>query len=149
MSTKRSFMLGWRVCSLVVLILWTTALGLCALHCSLGTKRLFSVQVSCHSVSDEVPACHGGGSDPKSDQPKSSGSVCYTLKHLFADGPQPSVIIPEIPLFDTAVIAQVVSCDAELGSSFGLRQDQRREWVFTPEVSLGPAHRSLAPPFVS
>ena len=28
------------------------------------------------------------------------------------------------------------------------RQTDVREWVFTPEVSLGPAFRSLAPPFV-
>ena len=26
------------------------------------------------------------------------------------------------------------------------RQAKPRDWVFTPEVCLGPAHRSLAPP---
>ena len=28
------------------------------------------------------------------------------------------------------------------------RQAHSREWTFTPEVCLGPAFRSLAPPFV-
>ena len=29
------------------------------------------------------------------------------------------------------------------------RQAKPRDWVFTPEVSLGPAFRSHAPPFIS
>ena len=39
------------------------------------------------------------------------------------------------------------AAEARPQAAFG-RQAHLREWTFTPEVCLGPAFRSLAPPFV-
>lgn len=147
-NRSASIATAWRICSLVVLVLWTAGMAMCAAHCALGTVRLSSVQLSCHSSSDKASACHGNDADPGESQ-QGSPSVCYTLKHLFADGPQLQLTIPELPVFDTAVIFEAITLCSEPVLSTRLRQQQTPEWVFTPEVSLGPALRSLAPPITS
>jgi len=57
---------------------------------------------------------------------------------------KPEFQLLELPEFEPAVEAT----QTHLVAAFS-RQARPRDWVFTPEVSLGPAHRSHAPPFLS
>ena len=150
MSAKHTAVMrgAWRACSLAVLMIWTAGMALCASHCSLGTQRLFALQLSCHSVSDEAGSCAGGTCGGDAKKSNKSASVCFTLKHLFADTPQVVLTIPLVPAFDAtaALHALVIKGTTTLDTS---RRTDLRDWVFMPEVSLGPALRAHAPPLLS
>ena len=140
---------AWRIAALVVLVLWTAGMAVCMAHCALGTVRLSSIQLSCNNCSDESSPCHGNGASGSNNPQSGSPTVCYTLKHLFADGPQPLLSVPEMPAFGTAVILEALALANEPLAAASLHQHHLSEWVFTPEVSLGPALRALAPPSIS
>jgi hypothetical protein len=122
-----------------------------------------------------VPACHGpgaaltaNGADPShpanpgdpiagtENDPAPAGSMtCSTLQTMLAtadDGsslvsPAPAVVQPDASLlaeFFLVALPPHLHSDAPLpGFS---RQARPCDWAPTPEVSLGPAFRSLAPP---
>jgi len=72
--------------------------------------------------------------------------MCFTKKPLAAEKNVASVDQPSLNfsfLIAPLVLAFELSDDADAAFS---RQVPPRDWVFTPEVSLGPAFRSLAPP---
>ncbi|MCI0349181.1 MAG: hypothetical protein L0Z53_07130 [Acidobacteriales bacterium] len=137
-----------RVNAFFVLIMWTTALVACSAHCFLGTTHLgeFSEQESCHSQT-APPPCHGGSSD---DEGKSdSGALCSSLKQLFA-----AKVVAEVPQFAGSVLyalsaRDVASLADSSSNAMHVRQAIPRDFVFTPEVYLGPALRGLAPPHLS
>ena len=72
---------------------------------------------------------------------------CSTIRAFLAT---PTPIVIAKPVAHPALIISL-SCAARdhalaVPSTQILRQAKRRDWVFTPEVCLGPAFRSLAPP---
>lgn len=86
---------------------------------------------------------NGHDSKPDDDQ---GGACCSTL-HPTAQAPQQPL---QLSPFQTYAFPGAASGMSELVSEVPHnlfdRQSRCREWVFTPEVCLGPAFRSHAPP---
>ena len=129
----------------VALVAFLAAQTLCFIHCNLGGARGEPALPSCH-VAASPGACHDkGDSSPQGP----TTTTCFTLQNLVTSGDAPTLVVPEfsvlcLPALPTPAL-DVSS--TELVASFS-RQANHGDWVFTPEVSLGPAFRSLAPPFV-
>jgi len=74
---------------------------------------------------------------------------CSTLKNLASSSAGLPHITPEFAfLYFLAPFALAHDATATEPQVLFLRQANHSERVFTPEVFLGPAFRSLAPPFV-
>ena len=75
------------------------------------------------------------------------GSCCSTLKAVV---PTARAILFNKPAFHPipflGVLLDKHAASLALSQNSPNRQAKPRDWVFTPEVCLGPAHRSLAPP---
>ena len=75
------------------------------------------------------------------------GSCCSTLKAVV---PTAKAIVFNKPAFHpipfVCVLVESHAASLVLSENSPNRQAKPRDWVFTPEVCLGPAHRSLAPP---
>ena len=148
-STRRRT--GWRILAAVVLLVWTSSLALCTAHCSLGTPHLpwtgqRDAVPSCHAAPVNTSDCHSDSSEAPASDPIRSASSCATFKNLFAnqaDGP-----VSEPPEHVLYIIAENILStmpDLSVTDAFD-RQHHPSDFILTPEVSLGPAARSLAPP---
>jgi len=131
----------------LALVVFVVAQAMCFVHCNFGGGHGDKAQPSCHS-SPQHAASHDGDDDSAPSAP-SPTTACSTLKTMLAGGDAPMLtafqthtlyLLPSVVL---ALDAAVPRPQAVFG-----RQAHSREWVFTPEVCLGPAFRSLAPPFV-
>lgn len=131
-----------RVIAAVVLVAWSVALAVCWHHCATGA-------CSKQAKSGDQPSCHGHSASDDGGAPSSSNSAenaCFAKKpfasHL-------DVANTDSPSLHLAYISALLVVDYELQNStdtIEIRQATPRDWVFTPEVCLGPAFRSLAPP---
>ena len=128
----------------LALVVFIGAQTLCFIHCNLGGE---------HGGAATTPACHGtaaqtGHGEGNSSAPAPMAS-CSTLKNLSASSVVLTHVTPEFAVF--YMLAPFALADdataIELGA-LNLRQANHSDRVFTPEVSLGPAFRSLAPPFI-
>jgi hypothetical protein len=133
-----------RVLAAVVLVCWSVALGICWHHCATGACSSRTA-----AAKEAKPGCHAHADDSDSDQsnPNDSGSSCFAKKPFAGDKEIFNVAAPSLHL--TYVAAALNGIAFELPQATGaaeFRQAKPRVWVFTPEVSLGPAFRSLAPP---
>jgi len=129
------------------LVVFVVAQAMCFVHCNFGGGHGDKAQPSCHG-SPQHAASHDGDDDSGPSAP-SPTTACSTLKTMLAGGDAPALISP---LLHTLYLLapMTLSLDApevQPKASFS-RQDWTRDWVFTPEVCLGPAFRSLAPPFL-
>ena len=127
------------------LLVFIVAQTLCFIHCNFGGG---------HGSSDTQPSCHGSAQakaahDDHNAPAPAPTTTCSTLKTMLAGADAPTVIGPQLhTLYLLApVTLSLDATDAE-PTSVSSRQARTRDWVFTPEVCLGPAFRSLAPPFV-
>lgn len=74
---------------------------------------------------------------------------CSTLKNLASTSTTLTHITPEFAvLYVLAPFALAHDAIATEPNASNFRETNHRDRVFTPEVSLGPAFRSLAPPFI-
>ena len=133
----------------VALVVWLAAQALCMAHCNFGACHGKSERASCH---DATPSqSHHDEDFPAPAQGESSATAtCLTLKSALVSGSGPTPVPPALHLLYT-LASSALTLDvsaAQLEASFS-RQAWRRDWVFTPEVCLGPAHRSHAPPSLS
>ena len=75
------------------------------------------------------------------------GSCCSTLKAVV---PTAKAIVFNKQVFhpipSLCVLPETHAASLALSENPPNRQAKPRDWVFTPVVCLGPAHRSLAPP---
>ncbi len=72
-----------------------------------------------------------------------------TLKSALVDHAATEVIAPNQPvLYALTPFFDALQSEATEASQVFSRQMQSHDWMPTPEVRLGPALRSLAPPFV-
>ena len=120
---------------------------LCFLHCHLGGGHGNSTPSSCHGGAS-TQGCHKGGG-PHPPPGPSLSTVCYTLKNQLTSSISPTVVVREFcVLYLLTPYALALEATA-IGSDVAFaRHANDYDWVFTPEVCLGPASRSLAPPFV-
>jgi hypothetical protein len=120
------------------LFVWITAHAMCVGHCT----GLGSVKNGGH---DCCAASNSGSSKTSESRTK---SLCGELKLATLETKstlgEPVAVVPPLPLpFFLSLLAEssVSSCTAAF-----LRSAPRPDFVFRPEVCLGAALRSLAPP---
>ena len=130
------------------LLTWIGAQALCQTSCIIGGCHDEGGDTSCHPVNVASPH-HGDpdhGSQPCDDDCCADAS-CLTLKSaLIGNGALPLVTPQLLLLHLVAPFMLVLDATANEPVAFFSRQATPRKWVFTPEVCLGPALRSHAPP---
>jgi hypothetical protein len=132
----------------LALVVFVVAQAMCFVHCNFGGGHGDKAQPSCHG-SPQHAASHDGDDDSAPSAP-SSTAACSTLKTMLAGGDAPALTAFQahtLYLLSPVVLA-LDATEVQPKASLS-RQVRTREWVFTPEVCLGPAFRSLAPPFLS
>jgi hypothetical protein len=122
----------------LVLLVWVAAQALCFAHCHFSSaKKSTSV------------AHHQGSCCPKKAE-KSGSTVCVTLKSALHDLAAPADTAPDAPLLYLLVAwMDAPGATASSAAQNFLRQQSSRNRLRTPEVCLGPAFRSHAPPVLA
>lgn len=121
----------------MVLLVWVAAQALCFAHCHFPSAK------------KSASSSHQGSCCPKKAE-KSGSNVCVTLKTVLHDSAAQTEAVPDAPLL-YLIVAWVNAPDlsaSSIAQNF-LRQQCFHDRLFTPEVCLGPAFRSLAPPVLS
>jgi hypothetical protein len=154
---KKELTLATRAFAAATLVVWLAALVCCSAQCLLGSSHCSPGQqpeqadshhehdaqaVASHHDHDQVPE-----SDKHGDCPT---TVCDSLKNFVYSPGNGFLFKPDFPhayTLDSASLSQALAIRQPVAAI--LRPAWRRDWVFTPEVSLGPAFRSHAPPSVS
>lgn len=150
-SRQRKSSLAFRLCAVASLLVWVAASGFCSVESLFGHDEHHAHGAAQHEH-DAAPA--SADSDHHShDSDKNDGdehSCCASLAAAVPSAQQPVLTKPDfgklLP-FNFLWLAQaltVVQPEAPIS-----RQTQHREFIFTPEVCLGPAFRSHAPPLPS
>ena len=95
----------------------------------------------------QAQAPKGEVQGPLAPEPAPTTS-CSTLKTMLAGGEAPTLVAPQLQtLYLLAPMALALDATEVQPKALFSRQARTCDWVFTPEVCLGPAFRSLAPPF--
>jgi hypothetical protein len=133
----------------LTLLVLVVAEAMCFVHCNFGgghgdadTK---AEHASCHGTAATQSNHSEDGPSPK---PTPKGS-CATLQNLLTSNGALTVFAPEFPalyLLSPLVVAFDATASEPTASIF--RDAGPREWALTPEVYLGPAIHSLAPPLL-
>jgi hypothetical protein len=127
------------------LLVWLSAQVFCAEICFSGSNASDAESSHCHAEAADSHHRDGDSSEPS--HPCPCGSVsCLTLKQALLTSKAPAAFHPAlVPLYTlSALVLPLETADARIHATF--RQTKPRDWVFTPEVCLGPAFHSLAPP---
>jgi len=128
------------------LLVFLAAQSLCFLHCHSGASTETA------GADDALPPCHRAAksqhADPSAPLPMSN-EACSTLKTMQLGDETPTVAAPTLHTM-WLLAPLIVSLDdlISIPSTSLPRRDWPDDWLFTPEVSLGPAFRSLAPPLL-
>ncbi|HTV42733.1 MAG TPA: hypothetical protein VMF08_19370 [Candidatus Sulfotelmatobacter sp.] len=138
MATNVKPSLTLRIIAGGTLLIWLSALALCQLHCcgdnDHADAKNFAAQTG-------TPDSHNGSRDHHDD------SACHTLKSALPFNSPIALVKPIFGLaFNLIFLSPVTSVEISASKNFISRQPPDSISVFTPEVSLGPAFRSLAPP---
>ncbi|MEO8427329.1 MAG: hypothetical protein ABI651_09485 [Verrucomicrobiota bacterium] len=136
----------FRSLAAVTALAWVAALVLCTIYCSFGGGHCDDKQASCHA-STAAKEHHDGDSSEPTHHDSSTTASCLTLNTVLLNGGSPALVQPHLPvLYTLAPFALALDATATEPTASFSRQAKLRDWVFTPEVCLGPAFRSLAPP---
>jgi hypothetical protein len=102
------------------------------------------------AASRKQPSCHAQADAGSSgSKPATSQNSCFAKKPFSG---KTDSISPEAPVLHLAYWRAALAVIYELPQAEEESSDcqgRSRDWAFTPEVSLGPALRSLAPPLQS
>ncbi len=139
MGTKTS--LAMRIIAAVVLVCWSVSLSVCWHHCATGACSGSS------KADKKQPSCHAQASDDSGEnKSKNDSSACFAKKPLKAESELTAAPIPALHLNFTAAVFVLLLDRETTPQLVAFRQASEPKCVFTPEVCLGPAFRSLAPP---
>lgn len=133
----------------VTLVTWIGTQALCQAHCLFDGCQGESDDADQHTTAAVAHPDEGTAPQP-SHQDHGEDASCLTLKSALTSNATASLVTPAFSFlyalapFTLAMDVTATGPDASLS-----RQARPREWVFTPEVCLGPAFRSHAPPFPS
>lgn len=131
-----------RICAALSLVVWIAASGLCSFEHLLGHAESNTAT----SATDSAEAGHSHDSNKHDD---GEHSCCDSLKATPQLGGSIVLNHPDFGrLFSTDFRSLAQTLTFIHPEVPVLRQPPSREWIFTPEVYLGPAHRNHAPPFV-
>ena len=140
---RRSFAAG-------VLLVWVAAQVLCFAHCNFGVGHGSSEQPSCHASAPSQDPREEGDSSGPAHHDTSGSAACSTLKSALVGSGSAALVQPDFHLlYALAPFAPALNVAATEPTAAIFRQPKTRDWVFTPEVCLGPAHQSHAPPVLS
>lgn len=135
-----------RLYATVSLFVWLVAVTFCSAECFIGDSH-------CQACHDERTASSHHESDQTPGSDKHEGrndSFCESLKSVAQ--PAHSSVLSK-PDFGLVFIQKFVTPSQALiiaeFKSLIFRQPSDRDWLLTPELCLGPAFRSLAPPVLS
>lgn len=130
----------------LVLVVYVVAQALCFLHCNFGGGHGdLASRPSCHSAG-AAQACHDEG-DSSSPPVPAKTTTCSTLMNTLVSSDGPISVVPHFSvLYFLTPCALSLEAAAPKPEAIFSRQANHSDWVLTPEVSLGPAFRSLAPP---
>ena len=131
----------------VTLVVWLAAQMLCTAHCNFGLCHGEAEHAACHdSAQPQAHHDHEDSPAPAHDD-SSTTAACLTLESALVGDSVPAMIPPELHLlYSLAPVVLALNATATEPAAPSLRRARRDNWVLTPEVSLGPAHRSHAPP---
>ena|SRR5688572_4862886 len=144
MNVRRNISPAMRGIAALVLVCWSVALATCFHFCATrGCDRIVTAKAE---SSCEAHCAKKNSNQQQESESPCGDSTCFTKKPLAAEKnvarvDQPSLILA----FLTAPLVLAFELPEDADATFS-RQALPRDWVFTPEVSLGPAFRSLAPP---
>jgi len=129
----------------LALVVYVVAQALCFLHCNFGGGHGDPGATSCHSAG-AAQACHDEGDSSSAPIPTKT-ATCSTLMNSLISGDAPTLVVPHFSvLYFLTPCALALEAAAPEAEAIFSRQANHSNWVFRPEVSLGPAFRSLAPP---
>jgi hypothetical protein len=136
----------WPVAALVLAI-FAVAQGVCFVHCHPIKRTTETPVTSCHGKSSNS---RGGSRENKeSSAPQCPGPAfsCISLKTMLSSGDPAPVVPPILQVILRLPFLSEQWSSAELpGFKLIPRRAEFRDRTWTPEVYLGPALRSLAPP---
>lgn len=133
----------------VTLLVWVVAQACCFAHCNFGVSMGGSGKSSCHdSALTKGQPDEGGGSCCPKNRDRSTGVVCATMMKSALAGETPAILVqPDLHLLhDLVPFALMLDATATEPTASFFRQATPLDWAITPELCLGPAHRSHAPP---
>jgi hypothetical protein len=136
-----------RLMAVVSLLLWLAASGICSVECAGGFQHCAGGAHSCCHPQSVSASGQSRGSEP---QHSHDSSICISLHSLHAPAASALVTRPDAaPIFalnfiSTADLAEVTAAKVPVS-----RQLQPADPLSRPEVSLGAASRSHAPPVLS
>jgi hypothetical protein len=139
---KSSFHPMLRAVAAATLGAWLVSQIVCFVHCTYDGKSS-TAQPSCHASANKP--CHSAGNTPTKPS-SSSGMSCVSFAKILLSQSEAIVSPPELHVI--YFIASMLSNEpnpipAELAIP---REHRPLKWALTPEMSLGPAFYSLAPP---
>jgi len=142
-----------RVWALLWLLAWVSTSAFCSAEGLFGHTHDSTSHRHAEERDHDHAAVPADGASGHSHDSKNDGdegdSCCSTLKAVPQATSSLSLQIPDfakLAPFHFVLLAHALTF-VEPESRF-LRQANYREWVFTPEVYLGPAFRAHAPPFL-
>lgn len=138
MRLRQTTLSPWlRSLAALAVVLVVGAQAMCLIHCDFGGGD---------GNGDSRPSCHGSAQDKSlrdgqgAPAPAPTAS-CSALTTMLAEGEAITHYV--LPSVAPALDASETRPQAASG-----RRAHSRDWIFTPEGCIGPAFRSLAPPFV-
>jgi hypothetical protein len=127
------------------LLIWLSAVAMCQAHCcgdNCGDDNHAGAKVALHN---SAANSHGGDKNNHHDD-----SACQTLKSALQSNHGIALVKPDFGLaFNLNFLSPVTSVESSQSETFIFRQPPDSNRVFTPEVCLGPAFHSLAPPVLA
>jgi len=131
----------------LALTAFVVAQSMCFVHCHFGGGHADEAQPSCHG-SPKRAVSHDGD-DSSAPSTPSPATACSTLKTMIlgSDAPILAAFQAHTLYRLASVVLSLEAGETQAKAAFVCR-DHSHEWTFTPEVCLGPAFRSLAPPFL-
>ena len=135
-----------RFIAAAMILVWVGAIALCQTYCCSGDEH--HSDSADHHHADAAPHSHSHDQDD-SNAPgnEKESSFCLSLKSLLHNSSGLSLSKPApLPLYELTFAPEAIGDTATPFIALHFRQAKPGDWVFTPEVCLGPAFRSLAPP---
>ena len=133
-----------RLLAAATLLCWLGALVLCSTECLTPDSDCQPI----HHDQQAASSHHDHGQAPDSDKHDCpDNSFCDSLKAVVHPPGNGFIFKQDFSLayiLGSAPLSQALTVSRPATPVF--RQAWRRDWVFTPEVYLGPAFRSQAPP---
>lgn len=125
-------------------MVWLGAQVLCQSHC--WSSACVDESGAANSHAEQASDSHHGDENTPDHEGGSSNASCDTLKTALSGNAAPLLVTPDFSvLYSLAPLAQLSDAMMERNALIS-RQPPDREMRSTPEVYLGPAFRSQAPP---